>query len=61
MKPEVLEITLRECPRCKESLQIVHTKEIDKAERIVALEVQSGERHVCWQLPQDANLLVLDD
>lgn len=59
-EPEVIETTLRECSRCKQSLQILHTKE-DGGERVVALEVRSGKRHVCWDLPDDVNLLVLDD
>ncbi len=49
-------IELRECDKCKESLRVVHEEE-----RVVAYEVASGERHVCWNLPEDANLLVLDD
>ncbi len=53
-KPEVVE--LRECAQCKESLEIVRVKD-----DLVAREVASGERHVCWDLPQDANLLVLND
>ncbi len=53
-KPEVVEI--RECDRCKESLKIVRVKD-----DLVARDVASGERHVCWDLAQDANLLVLND
>jgi hypothetical protein len=53
-KPEVVE--LRECDQCKESLKIVRVKG-----DLVAREVASGDRHVCWELPQDANLLVLND
>ena len=53
-KPEVVE--LRECERCKESLQIVRVKD-----HLVAREVASGEKHVCWDMPEDANLLVLSD
>ena len=54
MKPEVVEF--RECDQCKESLKIVRVKD-----ELVAREVASGEKHVCWELPQDANLLVLND
>jgi hypothetical protein len=50
------ETTLKECDRCKESLRIV--KDDD---RVVAYEIKSGDRHVCWSLPEDANLLVLED
>jgi hypothetical protein len=49
-------VELRECERCKESLEIVRVKE-----NLEAREVASGEKHVCWDLPQDANLLVLND
>ena len=52
-QPEVVE--LRECERCKESLQIVRVKE-----HLEAREVASGEKHVCWDLPEDANLIVMN-
>jgi len=53
-KSDVVE--LRECERCKESLEIVRVKD-----HLVARDVASGEKHVCWDLPEDANLLVLND
>jgi hypothetical protein len=63
MTKEVVEI--RECDQCKETLEIVRYKyELPSgtnASRVVALEMETGERHVCWDLPQDANLLVLND
>ena len=57
-------IELRECDKCKESLRIVHENVHlghDEVVRAVAYEIASGKRHVCWNLPEDANLLVLDD
>lgn len=51
----------RECDYCKESLVILRVKGIDRVERAVAMEVVSGNRHVCWNLPEDANLIVIDD
>lgn len=50
-------VTLKECDYCKEMLRIVET-EHSKA----MIEVASQRQHVCWQnLPDDANLLVLED
>lgn len=48
-------IAIRECDLCKQTLHVVRMKD----ERTVATDATSGEQHVCWDLPQDANLLVL--
>ena len=42
---------------CRQALRIVQEND----DRQVAYDQGSGERHVCWDLPQDANLVVLDD
>jgi len=57
-------VEVRECGICKEALHIFHVTDKysdpdDK--RVVAREVASGERHACFTLPRDANLLVLED
>jgi hypothetical protein len=50
-------IALRECPKCRESLRLI---EVDGRE--VAFERATGVEHECWgTLPDDAELLVLDD
>lgn len=46
----------KECPRCKEALTVTRRKG-----RVVASERHSGKQHVCWDLPADANLIVIDD
>lgn len=52
----------RECDKCKEALVIVRPKKRDGMhEPAIAMEVASGNRHVCWNLPEDANLIVMDD
>jgi hypothetical protein len=48
-------ITTRECPNCKETLNVYHTKDGP-----VAIEVASEKQHVCWDLPADANLIVIE-
>lgn len=57
-----------ECEVCKETLNIVQVKawrgstDPDReAPRVIAVEVESGKQHVCFSLPSDANLLVLED
>ena len=50
-------VARRECDRCHESLEIVQVKD----GVVIPREVASGKRHVCWDLPEDANLLVLKD
>ena len=49
-------VAFRECAYCKQALKIV---QVNGEERV--LEQATDQRHVCWSLPQDANLLVLDD
>lgn len=48
-------IGIRECPKCRETLRIVETRDGP-----AAVEQASMKEHVCWDLPQDANLLVLE-
>lgn len=49
----------RECDYCKEALVILRVKGPDGD--AIPVEVASGNRHVCWNLPEDANLIVIDD
>lgn len=57
-----MEYERRECDKCKEALVIVRTKKKDGFyEPALAMEVASGNRHVCWDLAEDANLVVMDD
>lgn len=49
-------LALRECAQCKQALKVV-----EKDGQQLILEMATDQRHVCWNLPQDANLLVLDD
>jgi hypothetical protein len=51
----------RECDLCKEALVIVRVKKGDGHEPAMAMEVATGNRHVCWNLPEDANLIVMAD
>jgi hypothetical protein len=66
MKTEL--IATRECELCREALFIIRESfeassmtchETD--ERVVALNVKDKKHHVCFTLPQDANLLVMED
>lgn len=59
MKVEEL-LEVRECGVCKEALHVFRVTKGDE-DRVVAREVASGKDHVCFELPQDANLLVLED
>ena len=45
-----------ECPLCKEALVIWY--QVDGAP--VAIEKASEKEHTCWDLPQDANLIVIE-
>jgi hypothetical protein len=47
-------LAIRECPLCKETLRVMETPDGP-----VAIEQASDRQHVCWDLPRDANLLVL--
>jgi len=58
MKQEL--VASRECEVCREALLIVHEKH-EPEDRTIALNERDGERHVCFTLPQDANLLVMED
>lgn len=49
-------LSFMECSQCKQALKVV-----DKDGQELILEMATGQRHVCWSLPQDANLIVLDD
>lgn len=46
----------KECEVCKAALHIVKSDE-----REVAYEVFSGEEHDCFDVPGDAEVLVMDD
>jgi hypothetical protein len=51
----------RECDKCKDALMIVRKKVDDGHGPAIAMEIATGNRHVCWNLPEDANLIVIDD
>lgn len=55
MRQEV--IASRECDVCREALLIVREND----DRTIALNREDLERHVCFDLPADANLLVMED
>jgi hypothetical protein len=60
MKTEILEA--RECELCREALLIVReSSELGHLNRIIALDQKDKTKHVCFDLPQDANLLVMED
>jgi hypothetical protein len=46
-----------ECPYCKESLRVA----ILADNRQIATERATGKEHLCWDLPEGVELLVLDD
>lgn len=46
-----------ECGRCKQALRLVTMAD----GREYAWDLKTNETHVCWDLPEDANLLVMDD
>lgn len=56
MKSNQSEVVLAECERCKQALRIVRENGCE-----VAWDQVSDKQHVCWDLPEDACLLVLDD
>ena len=59
-REQVLDTT--ECAVCKEQLQIVRVKAWKgESDRVLAREVESGKQHVCFSVPTDANLLILED
>ena len=61
ISPKDFEYERRACDKCKEALVIVRTKKREGYEPAIAMEVASGNRHVCWDLAADANLIVMDD
>ena len=58
MKTEL--IKTRECGVCRESLLIIRESD-EGEERLIALDAKDKVKHVCFDLPQDANLLVMED
>lgn len=53
--PKILES--RECDVCREALFLVDYGD----DRVVATDRKDGQRHVCFDLPADANLLIMED
>lgn len=53
-------IETRECEVCREDLLIVRESS-ESEDRVVALDKKDHKKHVCFDLPQDANLLVMED
>jgi hypothetical protein len=53
--------TVRECEVCKEELLVWREVRSGKEDRLVACDRVSGDQHVCFNLPQDANLIVMRD
>ena len=49
-----------DCSRCKTPLRIVQVQD-EKGMREISYDLDSSRTHVCWDLPEDANLLVLED
>ena len=49
-------VEVRECEVCKAALRIVNSDE-----RQVSYEVASGEEHECFDVPENAELLIMDD
>ncbi len=52
---------VKECGVCREELQIWREIREGHEDRVVATDRVTGKQHVCFDLPQDANLLVLED
>lgn len=50
----------RECGKCKTPLVIIEAVDRQGAAVEIAVDEDSRERHVCWDLPEDANLLVVE-
>ncbi len=47
----------RECDHCREAIFILASPD----ERIVAVDQRNGMQHICFDIPADANLLVMRD
>ena len=58
MERELIEA--RECGVCREAL-LVYREHSRSEDRVVAIEEVTKKTHVCFDLPQDANLLVMED
>lgn len=57
MTADVL-VSIRECEVCKAAIRIVGS---EQDERQTAFDVASGEEHECFDVPETAELLVMDD
>lgn len=55
MPTDVL-VEVKECDVCKAALRIIRDDE-----RETAYEIASGEEHDCFEIPDDAELLVMKD
>ena len=51
----------KECEVCKEELLVWREVRRGKEDRLIACDRKDGKQHVCFDLPQDANLLILED
>lgn len=51
-------VHVKECEVCREELLIVTEGD---GERVIATDRKDGKRHVCFDLPQDAVLIVMED
>jgi hypothetical protein len=49
-------VRVKECDLCKAAVRIVYGKE-----REVAYDADTGEEHECFEIPPDANVLILSD
>ena len=49
-------LAITECQKCKQTIRVLA---VDGAE--VVFDMKSGDEHVCWDVPEVAELLVLDD
>lgn len=50
-------VSFMECPYCKESLRVAILANNEQ----IATERATGKEHLCWDLPEGADLLVLED
>jgi len=53
--------TVRECDVCREELLIWREVRKGHEDRVIACDRKDGKEHVCFDLPQDANLIVMED
>jgi len=54
-------IDVRECGVCREELLVWREVRVGTEDRVIARDRKDGKQHVCFDLPADANLLVLED